>query len=252
VNACEAEAGSPDDPPALDDGPAAPGGPWFDDHVDDGDPAAGLAPPGLRPAAGCTLPATAAAQAALLQRVMDQDEAALAALYQQLSGPVYALVLRITRQVPMAEELLEDVFWQVWRQAPRFDPARGTVRAWVLVMARSRALDALRSQRHNPLVAMDAVPDDGVGDGSAAASDPQDLLLAAQTQGALQAALHRLDPLLRQLVSLCYFRGLTQQEVADHTGLPLGTVKTHLRRSLALLRSALVAATELPPASEGR
>jgi len=252
VNACEAEAVPPDDPPVLDDPALVHADLGGDDTDGDDPPAVAAAPSGARLIAGCILPATAAVLAALLQRVMDQDEAALAALYQQLAGPVYALLLRITRQVPLAEELLEDVFWQVWRQAPRFDPARGTVRAWVLVMARSRALDALRSQRHNPLVAMDTVPDDGVGDGSAAASDPQDLLLAAQTQGALQAALQRLDPLLRQLVSLCYFRGLTQQEVADHTGLPLGTVKTHLRRSLALLRSALVAATEPPPASEGR
>ncbi|MFX8055595.1 sigma factor, partial [Acinetobacter baumannii] len=84
--------------------------------------------------------------ALLVARVMDQDERALAVLYEQLSGQVYALCLRITGEVGRAEEVLEDVFWQVWRQAPRFCASRGKVRAWVMTMARSRAIDAARSR----------------------------------------------------------------------------------------------------------
>ena len=183
--------------------------------------------------------------AALLERVLLQDAVALSTMYQLLSGAVYAQLLRLTCQVPLAEELLEDVFWQIWRQAPRFDARRGPVRAWVMVMARSRALDALRRHRRNPVVAMDQLPPRAELDAAQAepaAHDPQELLAASQTDAALHAALHGLDPLRRQLVSLTYFRGLTQQEVADHTGLPLGTVKSHLRRALASLRDTLATA----------
>jgi RNA polymerase sigma factor (sigma-70 family) len=188
--------------------------------------------------------------AALLARVLLQDAAALSTMYQLLSGAVYAQLLRITRQVPLAEELLEDVFWQIWRQAPRFDARRGPVRAWVMVMARSRALDALRRQRRNPVVSMDEPPAWAQLDATPTGSDPQELLVIAQADAALHAALDGLDPLRRQLVSLTYFRGLTQQEVADHTGLPLGTVKSHLRRALAALRDTLSPARPAASAPE--
>lgn len=174
----------------------------------------------------------------LIARVMHQDEQALAALYERLGGAVYSLALQITRHVGSAEEVLQDVFWQVWRQAPRFDSARGSVPAWVLTIARSRALDTARSLMRTPQAQastseeIDAcLPSPDAG--------PQDLLFAAQQGSRLKAALQSLDPLRRQLVSLSFYRGLTQQDIADHTGLPLGTVKSHLRRSLATLREAL-------------
>lgn len=226
----------PQDPDALsaDDG-------WPDAPDADGILTAGTAAGTARWANGTWEPGEddALVLTALVGRVMLQDAAALSAMYQLLSGAVYAQLLRLTRQAPLAEELLEDVFWQVWRQAPRFDESRGPVRAWVMVMARSRALDALRRQRRNPVVAMDELPARAELDAAMVAGDPQDLLADAQAGSALHAALAGLDPLRRQLVSLTYFRGLTQQEVADHTGLPLGTVKSHLRRALAALRSTL-------------
>lgn len=183
-------------------------------------------------------PAEAEALESLIARVMRQDEQALSTLYDRLGGPVYSLALQITRNVASAEEVLQDVFWQVWRQAPRFDATRGSVPAWVLTIARSRALDAARSQMRTPQAHVTAVeeveeclpsPDAG----------PQDLLYAAQQGSGLKAAMEALDPLRRQLVSLSFFQGLTHQEIAEHTNLPLGTVKSHLRRSLATLRDAL-------------
>lgn len=180
---------------------------------------------------------------ALMARVVLQDAAALSTMYQLLSGAVYAQLLRLTRQVPLAEELLEDVFWQMWRQAPRFEARRGPVRAWVMMMARSRALDALRRLKRNPVVAMDEPPAWAERAAEQPVNDPQELLAATQADAALHAAVNGLDPLRRQLVSLTYFRGLTQQEIADHTGLPLGTVKSHLRRALAALRDTLAQAS---------
>lgn len=189
-----------------------------------------------------------AALAELVARVMDQDEPALARLYEQLSGQVYAICLRVTGDVSRAEEVLEDVFWQVWRQAPRFCAERGNVRAWVMTMARSRAIDAARSRRRDrefwdgrDLSDLDESLDSGE-------AGPQDLLAAAQEGSRLHQALLGLDPVRRQLVSLSFFRGMTQLEIAEHTGLPLGTVKSHLRRSLIALGQALGAPPQVDPA----
>ena len=174
----------------------------------------------------------------LIEKVMRQDELALSSLYARLSGAVFSLALQITRNSASAEEVLQDVFWQVWRQAPRFDSTRGSVPAWVLTITRSRALDAARSHMRTPQAHTQASEelDDCI---PSADAGPQDLLFAAQQGSRLQTALEALDPLRRQLVSLSFYRGLTQQEIADQTGIPLGSVKSHLRRSLLTLRDAL-------------
>ena len=168
-----------------------------------------------------------------IARVVHQDQQALAELYEAMAGRTYGLALRITRHVQTAEEVTEDVFWQVWRQAPRFDAARGSVVTWILTIARSRALDALRRRdRAEPL------DEEGLaklhGDG-----DPEDLLAAVQREHRLHAALRDIDPLPRQLVALAFFRGLSHEEIASQMSLPLGTVKSHIRRTLLRLRQLL-------------
>lgn len=167
--------------------------------------------------------------------VVRQDQLALAKLYDAMAGRVYGLALRITRQVQTAEEVTEDVFWQVWRNAPRFDAARGGAMAWILTMARSRALDALR--RTDRAVALNeqhfaALPGD---------ADPQDLLAAVQREHRLHVALRNLDPLPRQLLALAFFRGFSHEEIASQMSLPLGTVKSHIRRALLRMRPLLAA-----------
>lgn len=179
------------------------------------------------------------ALARLMARVMRQDEAALAQLYEQLSSRVYAVALRITRQVACAEEVLQDTFWQVWRQAPRFDRERGSAVAWVMLMARSRALDAIRSRSRDPAQSGQQLLDDDEVTTDGGSADPMDLLQAVRRDGALHAQLAKLDPLRRQLIALAFFRGMTHDEIADHTGLPLGTVKSHFRRTLMALQTAL-------------
>ncbi|MEC5387381.1 sigma-70 family RNA polymerase sigma factor [Uliginosibacterium sp. H3] len=173
--------------------------------------------------------------------VTRQDQAALNALYQACTSRVYGLVLRITRNAELAEEVVEDTFWQVWRQAPRFDPARGTALAWILTMARSRALDALRAR--DPAMAtedvtalLDARSEQAIG--------PEDLLDAVQSGHRLHQALQQLEVQPRQLIALAFFRGLTHDEIATHTGVPLGTVKSHIRRGLNTLRTLLGAEAE--------
>lgn len=177
--------------------------------------------------------------AELLGRLMLQDQAALAELYDRLSGLVYATALRITRQVGLAEEVLQDTFWQIWRQAPRFDAGRGSAAAWVLTIARSRAVDGLRAAAKDPVQGQSQPLGEHAEFRDAHAADPLDLLEEVRRNSRLHRVLATLDPLRRQLVGLAFFRGLTQDEIAQQTGLPLGTVKSHLRRSLLGLREAL-------------
>lgn len=180
---------------------------------------------------------------ACLERIVRQDEQALADLYKSTMARVYGLALRIVRHAPTAEEVVEDTFWQVWRQAPRFDAQRGTALTWLLTIARSRALDALRQRRraHDDTVSADAMGDalDDALNASGAtqhtAGDPHDVMATAQHKQLLESALQQLEPVSRQLVALAFLRGLTHEEIAGQTGLPLGTVKSQIRRSLKLL-----------------
>lgn len=177
-----------------------------------------------------------------INRVIDHDQAALMALYECLLGQVFGLALRMTRQTQLAEEIVQDTFWQVWRQAPRFDPERGSVRAWIMTIARSRALDALRRIEPNEtelepetLDMLEASPE----------TLPLDLLSAAQQGHQLHSALACLDATPRQMLALAFFRGLSHDEIAEQTGLPLGTVKSHIRRALTTLKQMLEPDTPL-------
>ena len=174
---------------------------------------------------------------AFIVRLVDRDQAALAALYDATSARVYGLVLRITQRRTLAEEVLADTYWQVWRQAPRFDAQRGAAITWLLAIARSRAIDALRRNQcfqHEPLddAAQAECRDEAL-------PPPQDLLDAARGNERLHAALEQLGALPRQLIALAFFRGMTHDEIAARAALPLGTVKSLIRRSLQQLRRRL-------------
>ena len=169
-----------------------------------------------------------------IARVVERDESALASLYETMADRVCGLALRITRNVQTAEEVVEDTFWQIWRQAPRFDPARGNASTWMLTMTRSRALDALRRVDQ-------AASDAEAGEREADLADGPEALLASSEAGKqLDEALSCLEPLPRQLVALAFYRGLSHEEIATHMGLPLGTVKSHIRRALVRLRDTLL------------
>lgn len=171
----------------------------------------------------------------LLERIVDQDQLAFAALYEVMLARVYSVAFRITRCVQTAEEVVEDTFWQVWRQAPRFDPTRGNAIAWILTIARSRALDALR-QQNSPVTDTE----DRLELAAPETSNPLVLLAAVQEGSSLYAALATLEPIAQQVITLAFFRGLTHDEIAQHSGLPLGTVKSLIRRALLHLKQVLV------------
>ncbi len=173
-----------------------------------------------------------------LQRMARGEQAGLAELYDRHGRLVYSLALRIVHDRGDAEDVTQDVFVQAWRQADRFDTARGNVVAWLLTMARGRALDLLRRRRVRPQPAGDETPVD-----PADTSPAQDVQLEwGQRAEAIQEAMGALPLLQRLAVELAFFEGLTHAEIAEQLEVPLGTVKTRVRQGLLKLRDRLAAA----------
>lgn len=227
------------EPPLLDEGAGLDDPGWDEDglaHEDSPPLDAGGVPP-LRAVRSGPVDRDECELQALMQGVVGRDERALARLYDATSARVYGLVLRITRRAALAEEVVEDTYWQVWRQAPRFDAGRGRVSTWLLAIARSRAIDALRRDerfRHDELPEDDSFEPEG-----AAGLPAHDLLEATRSEARVHAAIATLEPRARQLVALAFFRGLTHEEIAAQTAMPLGSVKSLIRRSLQQLRTLL-------------
>ncbi|MBV9264698.1 MAG: sigma-70 family RNA polymerase sigma factor [Acidobacteriaceae bacterium] len=162
---------------------------------------------------------------------------ALAKLYDATSALLYSLALRVLGNAADAEEVLLDVFQQVWRSAGSFNPARGSVWTWLVVVTRSRALDRLRNTAGKRL--HEAPP---LGERSAIASSmpqPEHASMLAQQQMCIRQALRTLPPEHREPLELAYFAGLTHTEIADKLQVPLGTIKTRIRMGMDRLRLAL-------------
>jgi RNA polymerase sigma-70 factor, ECF subfamily len=167
----------------------------------------------------------------LMERVVDRDETALAALYDRYAALLCGVLNRILRDSQAAEEILQDVFFQVWRNAAQFDPARGSIAGWLVVAARNRAISRLR---RNTGVTEELVENDVALPYNLESEAAQQQLL-----GKVRGALADLSPEQRQAVELAYFEGLTHSEIAARTGDPLGTVKTRLRAAVETLKKKL-------------
>ncbi len=176
----------------------------------------------------------------LIARMSAGDDGALAQFYDRWSQSVYALVSHLVRDLDDADDVVEDTFWQAWRQASRYEPSRGTVSTWLLTIARSRALDRVRARRRlreEPLTPVSLLEESAVATGSA--SDPANVAEATERRTLVAGALRTLPVDQRQVLELAYFSGLSQTEIADRTGQPLGTVKTRTRLAVQKLRTAL-------------
>ena len=193
------------------------------------------APVGAPPEAGR---AVESEDEALVRRMAEGDEEALGVLYDRWHSVVHGVVSRMLRQADDVEEVVEETFWQAWRHAARFDRTRGAVQTWLLTIARSRALDrvrALRRRREEPLEG-----DDGqVVVQQVSESEPGMDAEASERRRIVGAALSGLPAEQREALELGYFGGLSQTEIAERTGQPLGTVKTRMRLALQKLRSQL-------------
>jgi len=200
---------------------------------------------GRQPSAPRTSDCSALRQQDLMARIACHDESALGDLYRLCAAKVFATVLRIVSQHAQAEEVVVDTFWQVWREAPRYEIGRGLVISWILTIARNRAIDSLR--RHSVRGRREVLTEDSLHE--AVASDEPATAEAAgsrQRDRLLRALMHTLEPVQRQMLSLSFFQGLSHQQIADHSGLPIGTVKSHLRRTLLQLRDDCVAVGLMP------
>jgi RNA polymerase sigma-70 factor (ECF subfamily) len=163
------------------------------------------------------------------------DESALASLYDSASGLVYSLALRILRSRDDAEEVTLDVFMQVWKIAPKYDPGRGSPRAWLARLARCRAIDRLRSHSTRIKLERPLVPE--FHPPSAEAS-PEIAALRSQDRTRILQAMQALPQEQKELVELAYYAGLTHVELAEQLGLPLGTIKTRIRSAMMAMRTA--------------
>ena len=177
-------------------------------------------------------------QLALIQRVGRGDQAAFADLYDAVAPLVHGVVLRIVRDPSQAEEVVQEVFVELWRVAPRFDPARGAVTSWVATIAHRRAVDRVRSEqaarnRVERESARAERPHDEVADSVVAVDQSQ------FERRRVRHALDRLTSMQREAVELAYFGGHTYREVAVLLGVPEGTVKTRIRDGMIRLRDEL-------------
>jgi RNA polymerase sigma factor (sigma-70 family) len=189
--------------------------------------------------------------AQLLARAGLGDRAAFATLYERSSAHLFAVVLRINRDRAQAEDILQEVYVNVWRSAQSFDAAQSQPLTWLTSIARNRAIDSLRRAQTQPQIqaahtsggddaeesdVYDQVADDSAG--------PLELLSRASDARALSHCMQDLSAQQRQSVALAFFDGLSHAEVAQQLRQPLGTVKSWLRRALMSLKSCLEAAVQ--------
>jgi RNA polymerase sigma-70 factor, ECF subfamily len=173
----------------------------------------------------------------LLTRVGARDQAAFAELYEATSRLVYGLILRLLRDASVAEDITMEVYMQVWRTASSFDTSRGSANAWLVTIARSRAIDWIRSSRsrneHNKQ-ALDTAPE--LPDLS---PDPEASAIEKHRSVVVRQALTALPSDQKHVIELAYYSGLSHSEMAEQLSLPLGTVKSRVRMGMMQLRKAL-------------
>ncbi len=176
--------------------------------------------------------------AELIAAVADGDRVAFRALYDQTSSKLFGVILRMIRNRPLAEDLLQDVYLRVWRNARGYSPDAGPPLAWLNSIARNRTIDALRQKNF----VQTAYGDDG-GDWYEKIAGPRDLEADLMDVAALRHCLGAIEEPSRSCVLLAYYEGYSRDELAARYGKPVGTIKTWLHRSLVALKACLEAAS---------
>ena len=177
-------------------------------------------------------------QARLLAAMARGDKTALARLYDSLSRPLYSLAFRVLNDASEAQDIVQDVFLQMWQKAATYETSRGSVFGWAATLTRNRSIDRLRMRKRRAELLAESAPDlqatSPAGDTDSAGS-----LWVQEKAGAVRAALTALAPDQQKAIELAFFSGLTQQEIAVQLNEPLGTIKARIRRGLLKLRETL-------------
>ena len=179
--------------------------------------------------AGASTPSATTSDATLIARTFARDQVAFSALYDRYSGIVYSVALRVVREPATAEDLLHEVFLQLWRKPEQFESARGSLGAWLAVITRNRAIDFIRRQKPQ--------------------QDPEEVYLASpvdlQSEVERNTAMEKVQAVLKEMpesqrnaIQMAFFEGLTHSDIAAKTGEPLGTIKSRIRAALLAVRKA--------------
>lgn len=177
-------------------------------------------------------------EADLARRLVEQDQRALSELYQRFGGLVYSIALRVVQNSTLAEEVTQDTFLKVWHQPESWDPQRGKFTSWLLTIARYTAIDRLRKEQRRPL--QNALELDEVRVGKRGLMDDDNWLDGR----ILRSLMQRLPPEQAQVIELAFYQDMSHSEMAEHLGLPLGTIKTRVRLGLQKLKSMWMEAIE--------
>lgn len=172
--------------------------------------------------------------AALIAACARGEHAALRAIYESEAPRLLAIALRLLKRRSLAEDAVQDAFVKIWNGASGFDPAKGEARGWITTILRNRALNMLRAESRTEWT--DDIEAYGL---ESPQEDPEAIASRLSDAGALRHCLDRLEPKRRIAIVLAYVHGLTHQDIAEKTGLPLGTLKSWIRRSLLSLRECL-------------
>jgi len=173
---------------------------------------------------------------ALIARIAAGDRDAFSRFYDLLAPTAFGLIRRVLRDPEAAAEVLQEVFWQVWREAPQYDPKRGSPEAWLVMRAKTRAIDRLRSIRRRDRTFVAPVDESVARSSEEPAENPA---VVAEDRELVHTALAQLPEPQRRVIEMAFFEGLTQSEIAIRLREPLGTVKTRARLGLERLRGAL-------------
>ena len=174
----------------------------------------------------------------LVARVAAQDARALAELYDRYSRPVYSYLYRVCGDPQTAEELLQEVFFRVWRQATTFDSSRGAFVSWVMSIAHNLAIDEVRRVGRRPRAGTDD-PERILSQVVDRDPSPDEMAWLGDLRCQMRAAIDQIPAPQRDVIELAYFSGLTQREISQRLGIPMGTVKTRTRLGLLRLRERL-------------
>ena len=174
-----------------------------------------------------------------MTQLRDRNSGALETLYDRYSRPVYSLVLRISQQATAAEEIVQDVFFHLWRHADRYDASRGPLEPWLFTMARNRALDFLRLKSEKQRRLEDAYEIDPPPSAMTPAQAPELRIDQERRAVKVRAVMAELPETQRRAIEMAFFDGLTHSEIAAALGEPLGTIKSWIRGGLLRLRESL-------------